>query len=211
MEHSGFTYEEKNNKSPLETLEWDNVWWHRPEEAEHNRILYIGDSISCAVRRLATRATNEKYYFDGFGTSKAVDNPHLKESVLLFAKQQTRRDAVLFNNGLHGWHLNEDEYEAYYEEFVKFLLEAFAGIKLVLLLTTGIVAPQTEERINRTVERNERVLKIAKKYGLPVIDLYSQSVEYAQLHTDDGVHFSGEGSQKLAEKIACEITEILSD
>ena len=37
-------------------------------------------------------------------------------SVKLFAQQESRRDAVVFNNGLHGWHLDDStEYAEHYE------------------------------------------------------------------------------------------------
>ena len=41
-----------------------------------------------------------KILFDGFGSSKALDNPFLKEAVRLFGLQLPKIDLVLFNNGL---------------------------------------------------------------------------------------------------------------
>jgi lysophospholipase L1-like esterase len=59
----------------------------------------------------------------------------------------------------------------------------------------------------RVAPRNEEVLRIAKSLGLEVIDLYSVSVENAQLHTSDGVHFTAEGYEALAEAVVDFIKE----
>ena len=112
----------------METYEWDNVWWEQTNKTDTPRVLYIGDSISCGTRRKATEISKEQLLFDGFGTSKAVDNPYLIDSIRLFAKQQGNRSAILFNNGLHGWHLqDETEYKQYYEKMIQFLINEFSG------------------------------------------------------------------------------------
>jgi len=194
-----FTYEYEDRKIPLETYEWDNTWIDHAADLEHTRVLYIGDSISCGSRMVATALTEGKILFDGFGTSKAVDNPYFADSVKLFAAQQSRRDAVLFNNGLHGFHLDDDtEYKEHYENFVKFLVEEFKGTPIFIVLTTHIANEEREERVK---VRNKVALEIADKYNLPVIDLYSVALENAHLLTGDGVHFTPEGYNKLAEKI----------
>ena len=72
---SEFTYENKDTNFELETFEWDNVWLDHITYPTLPRVLYIGDSISCGTRRVATIASGEKLLFDGFGTSKALDNP----------------------------------------------------------------------------------------------------------------------------------------
>ena len=84
-------------------------------------MLYIGDSISCATRRIATATARGEIFFDGFGTSKALDNSYYTDSLHLFAQQQGERKVVLFNNGLHGWHLDdESEYSKEYEKMICF-------------------------------------------------------------------------------------------
>ena len=194
---NGFTFEFEDRKEQLETWEWDNVMINHTEDTQSKRLLYIGDSISCGTRGVA----NEKQgvHFDGFGTSKALDNPYFKPTLSLFARQQGRRDAVLFNNGLHGWHLDDaTEYKEYYEDFVKYLLEEFKGTPIYIVLTTYY---SNEKRVNRVVARNEVALEIAKKYDLPVIDLYTVSINNKDLLTEDGVHFTKAGYEKLEEKI----------
>lgn len=205
---SDFTYEKQDSTQELETYEWDNVWWEQAPARGKERVLYIGDSISCGIRRIATEKAGGKLLFDGFGTSKAVDNPYFQESLRLFARQQAERRLVIFNNGLHGFHLSDTEqYKICYEKMVQFLLEEFQGTPLALVLTTDIEEP----RSSRVAARNNVVRELAEKYQLPVIDLYTVSEEIAQLHSGDGIHFVQEGCEKLAEKLVEEVFEILSD
>lgn len=103
---SVFTYQTENHNK-YEGFEWDNAWLDHINDKEAKRVLYIGDSISCGLRSVATALSEEQIRFDGFGTSKSLDNPYFKESIRLFAGQQGKRDVVLFNNGLHGWHLED--------------------------------------------------------------------------------------------------------
>ena len=203
-----FTYEKEDKTIKLETYEWDNVWWEQAPDNEKPRVLYIGDSISCGIRRIATQLSDKKILFDGFGTSKAVDNECFTESLRLFGKQQKRRNIVIFNNGLHGFHLDDAvEYGKYYEKMVRFLMEEYKDTPIALVLTTSIDGPRNA----RVIARNDTVKKIALKYGIPVIDLYATSVEYAKLRDDGGVHFTEEGYEKLAEQILRSIHEIVPE
>ena len=161
--------------------------------------MYIGDSISCGTRRIATAKTNSKILFDGLGTSKGIDNPWFEQTIKLFAEQEGYRNAILFNNGLHGWHLDDDtEYGFYFEKRVKFLTEEFKDTPIFIVLTTYI---KNDERLERVLNRNEIAKEIAAKFNLPIIDLYSVSKENADKMYDDGIHFKDAGYEILAEKI----------
>ncbi len=202
---SHFTYERETNGTRLETYEWDSVWWEQTGNRVAERVLYIGDSISCKTREAATRAADGALLFDGFGTSKALDNPYFFESVRLFARQQEARCAVIFNNGLHGWHLDDaTEYPAAYERAVRFLLSEFPEAPLYLILTTSVANTEREARVRA---RNAAVAAIAERYSLPVIDLYAVSAEYAHLRAHDGVHYTPEGYAKFAEAIVSALRE----
>ena len=203
---SEFTYEAETHEIRLETYEWDNVWWEHANIKGIPRVLYIGDSISCGTRRKATEVAENKLFFDGFGTSKALDNPYFADSIRMFAKQQENRVAVLFNNGLHGWHLDDaTEYGVYYEKMIKFLLKEFENISLFLVLTTHVA---NLERDARVVVRNRVVLELAKKYGLPIIDLYEIVKEHSDLFTD-GVHLTGEGYGLLAKELVENVSKAI--
>ena len=201
-----FTYQPENH-ARYETYEWDNVWWEQADVTGVPRVLYIGDSISCATRRVATAAAEGKIFFDGFGTSKAVDNPYFSESVRLFAQQQGEREVIIFNNGLHGWHLDDDtEYIQYYEQLVKFLLSEFGATPIVLILTTAIA---DEKRNARVIKRNNAVVKLAAAYNLSVVDLYSVVNEHRELLSPDGVHLIPEGYKLLASALLSHINGLI--
>lgn len=192
---SDFTYEKDTISSKLEKYEWDNIWWESTSNADAPRALYIGDSISCSTRRLATAKAEEKILFDGFGTSKALDNPYFIPSLRMFCEQEKHREVIFLNNGLHGWHLSEDEYAKYYESLVSFILEEYKGIPLVLVMTTFVADVERNERV---IARNEKVRSIAEKYGLDTVDLYSVSQSMKEHMRSDGVHFASEGSEAFA-------------
>ena len=202
---SDFTYETADIKTPLETYEWDNTWIEQANDHSTPRVLYIGNSISCGTRRLCTSVSNKTLLFDGFGTSKSIDNPYFFKSIQLFAEQEGRRDAIIFNSGLHGWHIEDkDEYRFYYEKMIRFLLENFKDVPLFLALSTTV---KNEERERRVLIRNSVVKALAEEYNLSVIDLYSVSLENIELRSEDGVHFEKEGYRKLAERIVADIKE----
>ncbi len=203
---SNFTYENSNTSVELETYEWDNVWWEQAPKQNATRVLYIGDSISCAMRRKATAFSNDKLLFDGFGTSKAVDNPYFISSVKSFALQQRERKVVIFNNGLHGWHLSEDEYAKHYKNLINTLVKEFSGCVFALVLTTAITDKERNERVN---VRNEKVKQIAKELNLPIIDLNKVSADNISLISGDGVHFTDAGYNVMVEFLVGEVEKLI--
>lgn len=198
----------ENNQKPfvLESLEWDNTWIEKTEDETSPRVFYIGDSISVGTRRLGTILSDFHILFDGFASSKAPDNPYLAPSIALFAEQLRRPSAVLFNSGLHGSHLSDDgDYVRCYEELIRFLLDRFAGIPVFLILSTHTLDDKTTARV---IARNEEVQKLAEKYQLPVIDLYTVSEGCRDAHSDF-VHFNEEGYRKLAGAILDAVRPVL--
>lgn len=193
-----FTFQSDRNTEKLETYEWDSVWWEQAPDNEKKRVLYIGDSISCGIRHIATELSNGEILFDGFGTSKAIDNPYFKESIHLFAAQERYRDLVLFNNGLHGWHLSAAEFEKYYADMLSFLKNEFPDTPIVIALSTSLV---DEEKDKRVIEYNAVAERLAKGNGFPIIDLYSATIGKKEMHISDGVHFTEDGYRTLAKII----------
>jgi len=194
---SYFTYETKDSTEVLEEFEWDNVWWEHTENKTARRILYIGDSISCGTMRRVTRLSREEILCDNFATSKALDNPYFKPSIELCLRQQSKCDAILFNNGLHGFHLSDAEYEKHYEDMLLFLLKAEKPLYVVLTTNDNI----NEKRGDAVKRRNLIAQRLAAKHGLPIIDLYTVSVNHPEHYSDDGVHLNSNGYDLLAECI----------
>lgn len=199
-----FTYESEDRNTPLETFEWDNVWWDNSKGETTRRFCVVGDSISCGYRRVIVAASGDRVAVDGFGTSKAVDNPLFPESLRLFFRQSPKTDALLFNNGLHGFHLDDrDAYGAHYGRMVDFLRSCHGNLYLVL--TTPVRERDDlsvfAERNQRVLARNETVLRIAAERNLPVIDLYHPLENRPELYSPDGVHLNADGYRLLADTI----------
>ena len=179
-----------------ECYEWDNTWIEHTENTAARRFLYIGDSISVGTRTPANAMGEGKIIFDHFGTSKALDNPYFLDSVTLFAAQSANRKAVFFNNGHHGWHLDEETYAILYAGLLDKLAEKFGTV--IPVLTTYSTS---EYSPNARVEaRNAAVRKIAAERGLPVVDFYRISYENRD-HLIDGIHFDESGYRALAAEL----------
>ncbi|MCQ2479604.1 MAG: hypothetical protein MJ120_03105, partial [Clostridia bacterium] len=179
---SELTYE-KDGTLSLETFEWDSPWWEHTEKKDAPRVLYIGDSISHGTRPVLNRLADGKMLFDGFATSKALDNPYFKKSLELFMAQEENKTAILFNNGLHGWHLDDEQYKKYYGEMLAFLKKQ--GVPVFVVLTTNL--PLDAEQNQRVIARNAIAEEVAKVYECETVDLYSTSLDCRELYLGDGV------------------------
>ena len=188
-----------------EQIEWDNTWMEQTHNSTARRILYVGDSITVGTRGAANALGRGEIVFDNFGTSKALDNPYFFDSLRLFAAQQPSRAAVFFNNGLHGWHLTEEEYERLYADMLDQLISAFGDVPVLPMLTT--FATNEGFPNHRVQARNAIVRKLAARRGLTVIDLYSVA-EANREHLSDGVHFDPEGYNALAHELIRTVNEV---
>ncbi len=201
-----FTYEKNDTNHILETYEWDNIWFEHAENTDTPRILAIGDSISCGWRTALNRYYAGSRYVDGFGSSKALDNPYLLPCIELMAAQQPNRGTVLVNNGLHGFHLSVDDYRDGYQKLLTALKERYPDCRIFVLLTTPVrdesdlteLAKRTED----VIERNFAAIDVAERLELPIIDLFTPLLHKPQLFANDGVHLSEAGYDLLAEIIA---------
>ena len=200
------TYEFETKKSPLETYEWDDIWWDHAPDAEGRRILIIGDSISRGYRRALGKLEGREFFVDGIATSKAADNESFYTLLDYYASTGLRYDAVLINNGLHGWHLEDsEEYKDHYEKLASYVKEKFAPEKFFIVLTTPVrKSEQTEifdERNERVKVRNLAATEIARSLGAEVLDFFSLIENRPELYTGDGVHLVPEGYSLIAHEI----------
>lgn len=195
-----FTYEADDTHQKLETYEWDNVWLEHAPDNQMPRAMLIGDSISCGYRHLVTELADGKWYADGIGTSKALDNDYFPKLIDYVLAQENGREVIQFNNGLHGWHLSDGEYRKYYTVMVDFLLTKTNRLILALTTPTRDTADlrRLGERNERVLARNEIVCEIAAEKRLAVNDFYTLTVDQPDLWLADGIHFKEEGYRLLA-------------
>jgi lysophospholipase L1-like esterase len=114
-------------------------------------------------------------------------------------------DAVHLNNGLHGWHLSDGEYEKFYRVNVETVLRRVPGAALILALTTPVTKAnfpdQYDEKNDVVLRRNDAVNRIAQDYGLDVNDLYAAADKRPDICLADGVHYNDSGYRLLGEKV----------
>ena len=134
-------------------------------------------------------------------------------------------DILLFNCGLHdikrhppkgALQVEADLYEKNLCEIIKILKRN--GVSPVFLTTT----PVNDEihhsylEINNGIERfnadvvnyNKIAVRTMKKYNVPIIDLYSYTLEFGKEAYDDHVHYTEEVRRLQAEFIANELKRI---
>lgn len=112
----------------------------------------------------------------------------------------------MVNNGLHGWHLSEDEYAVHFDKLIDYISKKYPYAKLVMTTTTPARRisnlNEFEDNYDRVVERNERALKISKKYNMTVCDLFSVIKDRSDVYAPDGVYLLEEGYELLAKHAA---------
>ena len=202
-----------NYNCKLEHFEWVNIWHDNTllspeEEAASRRVLFVGDSITNGMRQFLPAMLRENFTatplnVDFMTTSKGIDNPDLIRE-LEYMTKDLEYDYIQFNNCLHGFSVNEEDYERYYGEVVGMLIKRVGNGKLALMLGTPHTVKgnpaELSELNNRVKARNEAVRRIAEKNALPVNDLYSVVVGNAEIRSDDGYHYKAEGYELLADK-----------
>lgn len=192
----------------LETYEWDQTWIEHTEDRVSPRVLYIGDSVSIPTREKLNGLFGGRIRVDGFASSKAADHPFFAESIRLFTAQQAAPyRVVLFNNGLHGWHLDDETaYPLHYERMVSALRALFPQAALFLLLTTPVADPAQNARVR---SRNLAAARTAKARGLETVDLYHADPALPSFLSADGVHFTDGGYGILAKTVADTLQQAL--
>lgn len=207
------TYEFEGTNKALERYEWDDLWRIEAYDQNAPRLFSIGDSISRGYRHYLADAFKNIMCVDNYATSKAIDNPMLIKMIHLSLEQLGNCDIILFNNGLHGWHLDEEEYRKNYDAVIGELCENYPDIKIVIVLSTPTRRKENmallSKRISDIIKRNECAISVAEKYNLPYIDLYSVLAERLEYYINDGVHLNEEGYKALAREIYKKINEVL--
>ena len=206
------TYEENARNIPLETYEWDDIWYDHAPDDKLPRVMLVGDSISRGYRFPVINALNDIYHTDNWASSKAVDNPAYIKQLDLILSQGRNYEVIHINNGHHGWHLSTEEYKVNYEKIICHIMENYPDSKIILALTTPVRDKDTKDLSNErnmlAIERNNAVIELATKYSLPVCDLYNSPLLVNSDTYRDTVHQNEEGYEILAKIINNKIREV---
>lgn len=194
-----------------EKYEWTNCWWEEADNNERSRILLIGDSITVGYRPCVQENLRGKYLIDMFTTSKSIDDSSFTKE-LQYILSEYPYALIHFNNGLHGKHVKQNEYEKYYRQAVNFISQKCGNIILATSTPVTVecnVSQISQDDDKRIKERNEIVLKIARENGWAVDDLYSQMLNKPEYRLDDGYHYNQEGTKAQGIIVAGQISSSL--
>lgn len=189
-----------------ETYEWCDIWWDNPEDTSIPRVLLIGDSISVGYTKPVTQRLEGLARVDRLGTSKCiVDKGFFSETDYVLGEYSYK--AIHFNNGLHGDHLSDFDYETGLRTCVARLKQAVGEVPLIWASSTPVTVQGNplvlDTKINpQVISRNLAALKVMGEFGIAVNDLYAVALEHPALRVPDGYHFLPEGYEVLADAVA---------
>ncbi len=186
-----------------EGIEWAIFRWEQTNDTKLPRVLLIGDSITNGYTPQVRTLLKDRAHVDMLATSKSVCDPAFLLEVTL-ATDGYKHAVIHFNNGLHGWHLTDAQYEAGLRRLVEKLRALAPQAKLVWgNCTTSVTLPdkQLNPTANATViRRNEIAARVMTELGIPIDDLYGAIVDHSDWHSDS-LHFNAEGYAALAQSI----------
>jgi hypothetical protein len=183
-----------------ENIEWISIRWHNAPDTDMRRGLLVGDSIVVGHGSQVHELLKDKICVDYFATAKHVtDEDYIDELEFMLAKRNY--ELIMFNNGLHGFDIEDDLYAPALEELLSMLKSKTP--RLVWRNSTPVLDKEdltkfNEERNPRVIRRNSDAAKIAEELGLQIIDLYTPMAENKKLFSEDAVHYTPEGQDVQA-------------
>ena len=197
-------FQPESTSRKRENIEWTITYHYNATDSVNPRVLLIGDSIShqyhVKVRnRLATCAN-----ISNWASSKCVTDPdYFRE--LEFYLDTCDCQMICFNNGAHSIASDLAEYAYAYERTVAMIRAKLPEVKLSLVLTT----PQNPDD-PKIAELNAVALRVAQRYDLAVVDLYSamRELDAADSFTDK-FHFKSSAIDLQADIVAEHVRKAL--
>lgn len=187
-----------------EATEWLILRWEQAPDTTLPRVLLVGDSIANGYAGEVSRLLGGKAHVDLLATSKSICDPALLKEVEL-ATDGYQHAVIHFNNGLHGGHLTDAQYEAGLRRLVARLRGLAPQAKLVWASSTSAVTlpdKQLDPNLNpKIIHRNEIAARVMAELGLPIDDLYGVAATRNDWHSDT-LHFSAEGCTALAQAVS---------
>jgi hypothetical protein len=182
-----------------ENIEWTNFRWFNAPDLKKPRILLIGDSIVVGHGDLVHKLIEEDFCID-----------YMAELNYMLSKRDY--EMVIFNNGLHGFDIED---QVYIDHLQAVLTELKSRVKqLVWRNSTPIRKKEDlnlfEERNDRVILRNKAARGIARELDIPILDLYTPMSEKVELFSPDAIHYNEDGRLFQAEMVADFIKKILS-
>jgi lysophospholipase L1-like esterase len=195
-----------------ENIEWLDIWLPNTNDHDLPRVLLVGDSIPRGYGKQVEANLKGKAYVGRMATSKSLGDPALLDEVALVLREQTF-DVIHFNNGLHGDGYSEEQYAAALPDLLATIRKYAPKSKLIWATTTDVRKRGRIEEIDpktqRVIHRNRTASGILRKEHIPIDDLFSLVQDHPEYHSQDGVHFTDDGSAILARQVSRKIEELL--
>ena len=194
-----------------ETIEWSNFRWFDAPDRQRPRVLLVGDSIVVGHGAQVHEALAPAGAVDYLASSRCVSDVDYRGE-LDYLLNRTAYAAVVFNNTLHGFDIDD----AVYAEFLDRTLRYIRPRTPHLIWRNGTPYRQPgdntrphPEYADRVIERNRLAAAIAAELELPVIDLYSEMLNHLDFFAADGVHYLPAGCAFQAGIIARAVKPLL--
>ena len=188
-----------------ERIEWIDIWVTNADQDDLPRVLLVGDSIVRGYFAETEKRLSGKASCARLTTSKCVSDPTFNEDLQLLLKQY-KFDVIHFNNGLHGWGYDEEQYREGLSNTVAALKKHAPHAKLIWATTT----PDRDKsdlqkfgkRAERVKDRNRIAAEIMEQHRIPSDDLFGLVENQPDWHSNDGVHFNAQGKETQASQVA---------
>lgn len=183
----------------FEEIEWCNFRWFHPE-SKKKRVLLLGDSITLGYSEMVRRNLENLADISYLATSRALDMEEYVEEIKYVVKDY-QIDVVHINNGLHGWHLDIENYQRCLEHVIEEVKKMLPDTQIIWATTTQYYVEEFPERTEQVKERNRVSVELMNRLNIPVNPLYETTENRRDLLTD-GIHYQEEGYKILAEQVA---------
>ena len=196
---------DKNAKVFREGTEWTDVWVPSSKDNHKPYVLLIGDSITRQYNKNVQKSLKSKANTGYVATSLSIADP-LYPMLLSYVLGLRHYDIIHLNNGLHGPLYSDKQYKEGFEKIIKLIQKYQPKAKIILVLSTPIKTTEDKNHFQKTIiSRNKIVTNLAKKYKLPVDDLFAVAEGKDSLHCDK-YHFKKNGVQVLTESVVKSVT-----
>jgi lysophospholipase L1-like esterase len=188
-----------------EQVEWSNFYWDNANTDALPRVLLIGDSISVGYRPFVEEQLKGKYNVDLFATSKGIiDKSYEKE--LRYVLSEYKYEVIHFNNGLHGWHITDEDYKDGIAHLVALLKALSNDAKLIWATSTPITEAHDNNMLDEAnnsivIRRNMVAQEVINKEKIKINDLYNLVLGKGEIRRQDKYHYNEEGQMLQAKAV----------
>lgn len=191
---------------PTEECIWDFLQINSLYSADKKRMLIVGDSITAGIYDVIGSVISPFWVVDAYTTSLPINDkdfiPALKNAL---TQSGLPYDVIHFNNGGHGLE-TEAEYEAAYREVIAVMKELHPTAKIVLATCIQASVMEPDGTFSKplmswhryTDPRDNICRKLCREYDFQLNDLAGYTLKIKNDHVPDGIHYTKDGSRKLA-------------